>query len=108
MAKYLDKAGVAYLLDRLHDIIEKVAIGDINLSDYVTKEELQKELEKDKIDITLSSSKTRRGSKHPINRIIEELEDLFVYNLQNGIYKNNKLIQRKELLKVLKTESIEK
>ena len=51
------------------------------------EEELQKELEKDKIDITLSSSKTRRGSKHPINRIIEELEDLFVsmgYDVVDG------------------------
>ena len=51
------------------------------------EEELQKELEKEKIDITLSSTKTRRGSKHPINRIIEELEDLFVsmgYDVVDG------------------------
>ncbi len=51
------------------------------------EEELQKELEKEKIDITLSSSKTRRGSKHPINRVIEELEDLFVsmgYDVVDG------------------------
>ena len=51
------------------------------------EEELQKELEKDKIDITLSSNKIRRGSKHPINRVIEELEDLFVsmgYDVVDG------------------------
>ena len=50
-------------------------------------QELERELEKDKIDITLSSSKIRRGSKHPINRVIEELEDLFVsmgYDVVDG------------------------
>ena len=35
-------------------------------------------LEKEKIDITLPSTKVKRGSKHPVNRIIEEVEDLFV------------------------------
>ena len=35
-------------------------------------------LEKEKIDVTLPSSKVVRGSKHPINRVIEEIEDLFV------------------------------
>ena len=40
--------------------------------------ELQEKLEKETIDITLPGTKIKRGSKHPINRIIEELEDLFV------------------------------
>lgn len=39
---------------------------------------LQEKLEQEKIDLTLPSSKIRRGSKHPLNRIIEEVEDLFV------------------------------
>lgn len=42
------------------------------------KEELNKKLESEKIDITLPSKKVKRGSKHPINRTIEEIEDLFV------------------------------
>lgn len=42
------------------------------------EKELQKKLEKEKIDITLPSTKIKRGSKHPMNRIIEEVEDLFV------------------------------
>ena len=42
------------------------------------EKKLLQTLEKEKIDITLPSSKMRRGSKHPVNRIIEELEDLFV------------------------------
>ena len=49
--------------------------------------ELNKKLESEKIDITLPSLKVKRGSKHPINRIIEELEDLFVsmgYDVVDG------------------------
>src|SRR5699024_2258203 len=42
------------------------------------EQELQKKLEKETIDITLPSTKIIRGSKHPVNRVIEEIEDLFV------------------------------
>lgn len=50
-------------------------------------EELERKLEKEKIDITLPADKVKRGSKHPVNRIIEELEDLFVsmgYDVVDG------------------------
>ena len=40
--------------------------------------ELQEKLERETIDITLPGNKITRGSKHPINRVIEEIEDLFV------------------------------
>ncbi len=42
------------------------------------KAELKEKLQKETIDITLPATKVKRGSKHPINRIIEEVEDLFV------------------------------
>ena len=42
------------------------------------KLELERKLKKETIDITLPSTKVKRGSKHPLNRIIEEVEDLFV------------------------------
>lgn len=42
------------------------------------QEELNKKLEAEKIDITLPSTKMKRGSLHPVNRIIEDIEDLFV------------------------------
>ncbi len=42
------------------------------------QKELEKKLEEEKIDITLPSSKITRGSKHPINRTIEQIQDLFV------------------------------
>lgn len=42
------------------------------------QEELNRKLKEETIDITLPSEKIKRGSKHPLNRIIEEVEDLFV------------------------------
>ena len=48
------------------------------LEEKYKKQELNEKLEKEKIDITLPSTKIKRGSKHPINRVIEEIEDLFV------------------------------
>ena len=53
----------------------------------LAKKELQERLEKEEIDITLPSKKIRRGSKHPLNRVIEEVEDLFVsmgYDVVSG------------------------
>ena len=42
------------------------------------EQELNKKLESERIDVTLPSEKLVRGSKHPLNRVIEEVEDLFV------------------------------
>jgi len=52
------------------------------------EEEINKKLEKDSIDITLPSEKLEEGSIHPFNRIIEEVEDLFVsmgYDVVDGM-----------------------
>ena len=38
---------------------------------------LEEKLAKEAIDITLPATKVRRGSEHPLNRVIEEIEDLF-------------------------------
>ena len=40
--------------------------------------ELNKKLENEKIDITLPGNKVKRGSIHPLNRMMESMEDLFV------------------------------
>lgn len=40
--------------------------------------ELNKKLESEKIDITLPSKKVKKGSKHPMTRLTEDFEDLFV------------------------------
>ena len=55
--------------------------------EVLTEKELTKKLEEEKIDITLPSSKITRGSKHPINRTIEQIQDLFVsmgYDVVDG------------------------
>lgn len=51
------------------------------------EELIARKLEKDSIDITLPSAKIPEGSIHPFNRIIEEVEDLFVsmgYDVVDG------------------------
>ncbi len=51
------------------------------------KLELEKRIANEQIDITLPSQKVKRGSKHPLNRVIEEVEDLFVsmgYDVVSG------------------------
>ena len=42
------------------------------------EEEINRKLKEEEIDITLPSEKINTGSIHPFNRIIEEVEDLFV------------------------------
>jgi phenylalanyl-tRNA synthetase alpha chain len=49
--------------------------------------ELQRKLKDEKVDVTLPANKVIRGSKHPLNRVIEEIEDLFVsmgYDVVDG------------------------
>jgi len=53
----------------------------------IKDEALNKKLESDKIDITLPSKKRKSGSKHPINIVREEIEDLFIsmgYDVVDG------------------------
>lgn len=49
--------------------------------------ELNAKLESDKIDLTLPSKKKKRGSKHPLTMVREEIEDLFIsmgYDVVSG------------------------
>ena len=75
---------IGSLVNVVRDEIEKI----INEKEEEYKQaELNKKLETEKIDITLQSEKVKRGSKHPLNRIIEEVEDLFVsmgYDVVDG------------------------
>lgn len=55
--------------------------------EILQKEELNRKLESERIDVSLPSSKIIRGSKHPLTRAIEEIEDLFVsmgYDVVSG------------------------
>ncbi len=42
------------------------------------QKELSEKLSKDKIDISLPGTKIVKGSKHPLNKVIEEVEELFI------------------------------
>ena len=66
---------IGSLVNEVRDELEKIIQEK---EEKFQVEELNKKLEAEKIDITLPSSKMKRGSLHPVNRIIEDIEDLFV------------------------------
>lgn len=75
---------VGNLVNKIRDEIEQMI--DEKESEFKNKD-LQERLEKEKIDVTLSATKVKRGSEHPLNRVIEEVEDLFVsmgYDVVSG------------------------
>jgi len=101
--KYLGKKGcITELTSNMNElsIEEKKIVGKLTgeIRNYATDlinskeeemklEELNKKLESEAIDISLPSEKIRRGSRHPFNRIIEDVEDFFVsmgYDVVDG------------------------
>ena len=70
-----ERPAIGSLVNKVRDKLEELIKEKEN---EFKQKEIQEKLEKEKIDITLPSTKIKRGSKHPINRIIEEIEDLFV------------------------------
>ena len=64
------------------ELVNKVGTEIEEMIDSKEKEfeeaELKRKLEAEKIDITLPATRIKRGSIHPLNRIIEDVEDLFV------------------------------
>ena len=87
--KYLGKKGeLTAVLRGMKDLSpeERLVIGNLvnevkaELEKFIEEkekifkqEELNKKLEAEKIDITLPGSKLKRGSLHPVNRIIEDI-----------------------------------
>ena len=75
---------IGALVNEVRDSLE----NKIKENEEALKEKaLNEKLEKEKIDITLPSTKIKRGSKHPINRVIEEIENIFVsmgYDVVDG------------------------
>lgn len=72
-------------------IVNEVRTLVTNTLDEKKKEletkELNKRLESEKIDITVPSKRIKRGSKHPMTRIEEKFEDLFLsmgYTIYDG------------------------
>ena len=78
--QFLDKRGTAHIIEELKAYIDSIASGDIDLSNYVTKSELQAKLDALDINIDLSSYATKEELTNAINSI-----DLSAYALKTEI-----------------------
>ena len=67
--QFLDKRGTDHLIDELKAYIDGIASGNIDLSNYVTKEELQAKLDALNINIDLSAYATKEELTQAINNI---------------------------------------
>ena len=67
--QFLDKRGTDHLIDELKAYIDNLPTGGVDLSDYVTKEELQAKLDALHINIDLSSYATKEELTQAINSI---------------------------------------
>ena len=67
--QFLDKRGTDHLIDELKAYIDKLPTGGVDLSDYVTKSELQAKLDALDINIDLSSYATKEELTQAINSI---------------------------------------
>ena len=102
-AKYLGKNGiVSELTKNMRDLSneERALVGRYateirnkanelisEAEDKLNSEILNKKLQEEKIDVTLPSNRKKRGSIHPFNMIVNEIEDLFVsmgYDVLDG------------------------
>ena len=67
--QFLDKRGTDHLIDELKAYIDSIPNGNVDLSDYVTKSELQAKLDALDINIDLSSYATKEELTQAINSI---------------------------------------
>ena len=78
--QFLDKRGTDHLIDELKAYIDNLPIGGVDLSDYVTKSELQAKLDALDINIDLSAYATKEELTQAINSI-----DLSAYAKKSDI-----------------------
>ena len=90
--QFLDKRGTDHLIDELKAYIDSIASGDIDLSNYVTKSELQAKLDALDINIDLSSYATKEELTNAINSI-----DLSAYAKKTDIPSLNGYVTETEL-----------
>ena len=67
--QFLDKRGTDHLIDELKAYIDSIPNGNVDLSDYVTKSELQAKLDALDINIDLSAYATKEELTQAINSI---------------------------------------
>jgi len=71
----------------LNELRNKVETSFEKLRDKIEEMELNKKLDAEEIDVTLPGTKVKTGVAHPINKIIREVEDLFIsmgYSVEEG------------------------
>jgi phenylalanyl-tRNA synthetase alpha chain len=61
-----------------NQIREKIESELDNLLQRLRAEERQKQLQKERIDITLPGLRTPQGTRHPLTKVIDEICDVFV------------------------------
>lgn len=90
--QFLDKRGTDHLIDELKAYIDSIPNGNIDLSNYVTKSELQAKLDALNINIDLSSYATKEELTQAINSI-----DLSAYAKKTDIPSLNGYVTETEL-----------
>ena len=90
--QFLDKRGTDHLIEELKAYIDGIATGNIDLSNYVTKSELQAKLDALDINIDLSSYATKEELTNAINSI-----DLSAYAKKTDIPSLNGYVTETEL-----------
>ena len=90
--QFLDKRGTDHLIDELKAYIDSIATGNVDLSNYVTKSELQAKLDALDINIDLSSYATKEELTNAINSI-----DLSAYAKKTDIPSLNGYVTETEL-----------
>ena len=63
---------------KVNEVRQKIEAKIAEVEKRLKGKVLEEKLKKETIDITLPSTKIKRGSEHPLNRVIEEIEDLFI------------------------------
>ncbi len=61
-----------------NDIRSNIENGLTDKREALEKERLDKKLKEEVIDVTLPGKKQKRGSYHPLNKVIKDLEDIFI------------------------------
>ena len=90
--QFLDKRGTDHLIDELKAYIDSISTGNVDLSNYVTKSELQAKLDALDINIDLSSYATKEELTNAINSI-----DLSAYAKKTDIPSLNGYVTETEL-----------
>lgn len=82
--QFLDKRGTVHLIDELKAYIDGISTGDMDLSGYVTKEELQAKLDALDINIDLSAYATKEEIPSLEGYATTEYVDTAIANVPSG------------------------